>query len=79
MVDRILDSFQIAEEKLKQPPNLLEAYVELKRKYSMTVPLRNGYDMAGLMSSIFREDKIYANDTFTQFSLTSREGYMTFS
>lgn len=77
MVDRVLDACQAAEQKLGQPPNALEIFVQLKKMY--TVPIKNPYELCAVMISLLREDRIYSNNTATAFSLQKHEGFMSFT
>jgi len=59
-VDRFLQAIDYAEDILGRPPNTLEIYAALNARFS--VPVRNCYETAAIILSIYREDMVYTDE-----------------
>ena len=73
----MIDCIISAEEKLGKPPSTIEIFVEMKQRY--TLPVNNIFEGAAVITSLYREDMIYANDVASNFSVTKHEGFLTYS
>ena len=78
IVNRMIDSVISAEAKLGKPPSVIEIFIEMKAQYNIT-QVNNIYEGAAVITSIFREDMLYANDVCSHYSVTKHEGYMNYS
>ena len=76
-VDRFLSAIDYAEDVLGRPPNTLEIYAAMNMKFK--TPVRNPYDTAAILMSIYREDMIYTDTVCFQFTTKEREGFDNFS
>ena len=74
----MIDSVISAEAKLGKPPSVIEIFIEMKAQYNIT-QVNNIYEGAAVITSIFREDMLYANDVCSHYSVTKHEGLMNFS
>jgi len=74
----MIDSVISAEEKLGKPPSVIEIFIEMKRQHNIT-QVNNIYESAAVITSIFREDLLYANDVCSHYSVTKHEGFMNYS
>lgn len=77
MVDRFLLSVESAEAKLKRPPSSIEIFCELSHLY--TLPVSNAYECAAILTSLLREDMIFANDVVSHFTVKRQEGFISYS
>ncbi len=66
-----------AQGKLGRPVTSIEIFVELKHLY--TVPIKNVYEVAALLTSLEREDMLYTNDVGSHFSTQPFEDYKNYS
>ena len=77
LVNKMLDSLISAEEKLGRPASIIEIYVEMKNLY--TLPVNTIYEGAAVLTSLFREDLLYTNDTCSNYSVTRHRGFKNFT
>lgn len=67
-----------AEEKLGQPPTVVESFVEIKTTHPQ-MPVNNIFEGAAVITTLFREDLIFADNTCEHYSGKRQEGYKTYS
>ena len=77
IVNKMIDCIISAEEKLGKPPSTIEIFVEMKQRF--TLPVNNIFEGAAVLTSLYREDMLYANDVCSNFSVTRHDGYLTYS
>lgn len=77
ITNKMIDCIISAEEKLGKPPSSIEIFVEMKQKF--TLPVNNIFEGAAVITSLYREDMIFANDVASNFSVTRHEGFLTYS
>jgi hypothetical protein len=73
----MIDCVISAEAKLGKPPSVIEIFIEMKHKY--TIPVNNIYEGAAVITSLFREDLLFANDVASHYSVTRHEGFLNYS
>lgn len=73
----MIDCVISAEAKLGKPPSVIEIFVEMKHRF--TLPVNNIYEGAAVITSLFREDMLYANDVCSHYSITRHAGYLNYS
>lgn len=78
IVNAVIDAVDKAEQKLGTPPSSIEVFAETKVNHPF-IPIRTIWETAGVLISIYREDRLYSNDILSHFSTQRREGYLTFS
>lgn len=77
IVNKMIDCIISAEEKLGKPPSTIEIFVEMKQRF--TLPVNNIFEGAAVLTSLYREDMLFANDVCSNFSVTRHDGYLTYS
>ena len=78
IVNQMLACVKSAEEKLKgTPPSIIQIFVEMKQNYNL--PVNNIYEGAAVLTSLFREDWLYTDETAVCYSLKRHEGFMLYS
>lgn len=67
-----------AEEKLGQAPTVVEIFVEIKTA-NPQAPVNNIFEGAAVLTTLFREDLIYADNSCEHYSAKRQEGYKNYS
>ena len=78
ITNKMIDSIISAEEKLGKPPGSIEIFVEMKQRHNIP-NVNNIFEGAAVITSLYREDMIFANDVASNFSVTRHEGFLTYS
>jgi len=73
----VLKAVEIAETKLGKPGSAVEVFVTLKNEFS--TPIRNMWEVAAVLCSLFREDWIFTNSIGSHWTRSKKEGYSSYS
>lgn len=73
----VLKAVEIAETKLGKPGSAVEVFVTLKNEFS--TPIRNMWEVAAVLCSLFREDWIFTNSIGSHWTRTKKDGYSSYS
>jgi hypothetical protein len=73
-----LSSIESAERKIGKPPSSIEVLIELNKNNPM-VPIKDGWECCGVLTSILREDKIFASEGLSNWSTRRQEGFKHYS
>ena len=74
----MISSVISAEAKLGKPPSVIEIFVEMKRQHNISM-VSNIYEGAAVITSLFREDMLFANDVCSHYSVTRHEGFLNYT
>ena len=78
IVNKMISSVISAEAKLGKPPSVIEIFVEMKRQHNISM-VSNIYEGAAVITSLFREDMLFANDVCSHYSVTRHEGFLNYT
>lgn len=73
----MIDCVISAEAKLGKPPSFIEIFVEMTNRYDL--PVKNCYEGAAVLTSLFREDLLYTNDVASHYSVIKHEGFSSYT
>ena len=78
LMKNLMDAAAEAEDILGHPPTIQEMFVILDKK-NLTKILRDPYTIAGLMSTLLREDIVYVDSIAYRWTVRKQEGYFSYS
>ena len=77
IVNKFLASVDAAEDALGHPPNVVEIFCQMEASFDM--PVKNIYELAAVLTSLQREDVIFADSTCFRYTRQKKEGYFSYT